>query len=284
MNQHTLHIGFEGNQVTVHSKVTKVLVAIKRDFQKMLEFEPKRIVGQLKVVQKNADYWILGGNEGSFKTDSLPNALEYIRYELVLCLVQSRPELLWFHAGAVAYRGGAVMISGLSGRGKSTLVTTLCANGWTYLSDDIVPLDPNSGKVIPFPQTPWVRENSGEELSPEGVQKLSKTEVNLRPEAVCRDVVPINAIVFPTYSLNAKTKIIPCSPATAALELLQNCQNFIIHRQAAVRYICELVQTLPAFSLCFSQNNLATEMISRTYEKIYFSENLNQMGKIDLWL
>lgn len=281
MNQHTLHIGFEGNQVTVYSKVTEVIIAIKRDFQKMLEPEPKRTVGKLEVNQNDADYWILGGSKASFGYHSLCNVIERLRYEVVLCLVQSRPDLLWFHAGAAAYRGSAVLISGLSGYGKSTLVTTLCANDWTYLSDDIVPLDLNSGKVIPFLQTPWIRKNSGENLSPQSVQKLSKTEVNLKPETVCREAVPINAIIFPTFSLHAETKILPCSPATAALELLQNCQNFIIHRQEAVRHICDLVKRLPTFSLYFSNNDLAAEMLTITYNKIYFSENLNQMEKID---
>ena len=49
---------------------------------------------------------------------------------------------MWLHAGAAAYRSGSVMILGPWGRGKSTLVTSLYANGWTYLSDDVVPSGP----------------------------------------------------------------------------------------------------------------------------------------------
>ena len=73
-------------------------------------------------------------------------------------------------------------------------------------------------------------------------------------------------MVFPVYRRGCHTELLPCSPATAALELLQNCLNFPSHREAAVRYICDLVRKVPAFRLSYSDGSLAAELIAQAHE------------------
>ena len=268
INQQTLYIAFEEHQVAVHSNVTEVLARVRQSFREMLALEPKKIVGQLEVSWKNGEYYLLGGSEGSTRNSTLDDVLCSLKYEAIMGLIKARPELLWLHAGAAAYQGSAIVISGCSGRGKSTLVTSLCTRGWRYLSDDVLPLNLNSGKVIPFPRTPEVRENIGRELPPEQIQELKQTELELKPEIVCKEAMPIKALVFPTYSLYSPTQILPYSPATAALELLQNCINFVDHKQIAVRHVCELVKHLPTFRLSYSDSNLAAETIIDTLDNV----------------
>jgi hypothetical protein len=267
MNQQTLYIAFGDRQVAVHSHVPEVLAGAKRNFRHMIELEPKKVIGQLEVCWKNGEYHIIPDSEASAQNRTLSDVLPRLKYEVVMRLIQARPDLLWFHAGAAAYRGSAVVFCAPGGRGKSTLVTSLCKRGWTYLSDDVVPLDLNSGKVIPFPLTPAVRENIGQELPLDRLKELNKTEVNLKPETVCREAMPIGALIFPTYSLHSPTGLLLHSPGTAALELLQNCVNFANHRQVAVREVCERVLCLPTFGLSFSSGSLAAELIAHKYEK-----------------
>lgn len=260
-NEQNLYIAFEEHQVAVYSNVAEVLTRIRRNFGQMLALEPKNIIGQLQVSRKNGEYYLLGGSEGNTRNSTLDDVLCSVKYEAIVALIKARPDLLWLHAGAAADQGSAIVISGCSGRGKSTLVTSLCTRGWSYLSDDVLPLNLNSGKVIPFPRTPEVRENIGRELPPEQIQQLKQIEFKLKPEAVCKQAMPIKALVFPTYSLHSPTQILPYSPATAALELLQNCINFTDHKQIAVRHVCELVKHLPTFRLFYSDSNLAAETI-----------------------
>ena len=267
MNQQTLYIAFGGHQVAVHSHAPEVLAGARRNFRHMIELEPKKVIGQLEVCWKNGEYHILKDSKTSAQNRNLTDVLPRLKYEVVMALIQARPDLLWFHAGAAAYRGSAVVFSAPGGRGKSTLVTSLCKRGWTYLCDDVIPLDLNTGKVIPFPQTPRVRKNIGQELPVDRVHELNKIEVNLKPETVCREAMAIGALVFPTYSLHSPTGLLPCSPGTAALELLQTCVNFENHRQVAVREVCERVLCLPTFRLSFSSGSLAAEIIAHTYEK-----------------
>lgn len=267
INKQTLYVAFGGHQVAVHSNAHEVLNEVEQSFRDMLDLEPKSLAGELEVFSKNGKYYFLGGSEAHAKNGTLTDVLYGLKYEIVLLLIQSRPDLLWLHAGAAAHRGKAVVITGLSGRGKSTLVTSLCAQGWAYLSDEVVPLDPYSDKVIPFPQLPVVRENLGRQLPLDRVQELRKMKVHLNPEAICREAMPICGLVFPTYSPRSPTKLSPYSAATAALELLQNSLNFVHHRQAAVRYVCKLIQKLPVFQLSYSSGNLAAELFNLTYRK-----------------
>jgi hypothetical protein len=266
VNGQTLHVGFGGSRVALSSDAPEVLAGLKRIFREMLESEPTRTVERLEVQWKGGKYNVFGTTEACIEYDSLADTVERLRYEVVLRLVKARSDLIWLHAGAADHRSASVMILGPWGRGKSTLVTSLYANGWTYLSDDIVPLDPNSGRAFPFPLTPMVREDPGQELPLERLSELRKTTVPLLPERVCRDSVPISAVVFPVYRRGCHTELLPCSPATAALELLQNCLNFPSHREAAVRYVCDLVRKVPAYRLSYSDGRLAAELIAQAQE------------------
>ena len=186
MNRQTLQVGFGGGKVVVDSNAPEVLVGLKRIFGEMLESEPTRTVERLEVQWRDGKYNVLGITEACIECDSLADTIERLRYEVVLRLIQARSDLIWLHAGAAVSRSSSVIILGAWGRGKSTLVTSLYANGWTYLSDDVVPLDPNSGRAFPFPLTPMVREDPGQELPFERLSELRKTVVPLLPERICR--------------------------------------------------------------------------------------------------
>ena len=266
MNRRTLHVGFGGSKVAVYSDAPEVLAGLKSIFREMLESEPTRTVERLEVQWRDGKYNVSGITEACIEYASLADTVERLRYEVLLRLIQGRSDLIWLHAGAAAYRCSSVMILGSWGRGKSTLVTSLYANGWTYLSDDVVPLDPNSGRAFPFPLTPMVHEDPGQELPLERLSELRKSVVLLLPERVCRDPVPISTMVFPVYRRGCHTELLPCSPATAALEVLQNCLNFPNHREAAVRYVCDLVRKVPAFRLSYSDGRLAAELIAQAHE------------------
>ena len=180
---------------------------------------------------------------------------------MIQLFIQARPDLLWFHAGAAASGDCAVLLPGPRGHGKSTLVTGLCARGWTYLSDDIVPIDPISSRVVPFPMTPARREFPGREMPEDWLREPNKVEVSLVPMNICWQPATIGTLVFPRYGLDAVAALSTCSPAQAARDMLQHCWNFDSHREAAVRYVCDLAARLPAFRLSFGDGNRAAELL-----------------------
>jgi hypothetical protein len=267
MNQQVLYIAFDGQPVAVRSDVPEVLADLKRSFRQMLTSARNDPVAQLEVCQKGGSYQLRENNE--IKTDhgSLQDVLQSLKYDVAFHLILSRPDLLWLHAGAVAYQGKVLILSGASGRGKSTLVANLCAHGWTYLADDIIPVDPDSGKVYPFPQTPMVRVNGGREVPRHRLPELKKTEVSLKPAIVCQAALPIGAVVFPEYGAQSWPQLAPCSPATGAVGLIEHNLNFVHHYEAAVDYICELVKRIPAFQLSFKDGVRAAELVTQICEE-----------------
>jgi hypothetical protein len=235
-------------------------------FREMLTSDSTKTVVRMQVYCAGGKYYVERNSEVTAGTGALVDILQCVEHEVLLHLIQARPDLLWFHGAAAASAGRAVVIAGPAGQGKSTLVTTLCANGWAYLSDDILPLDMASSQVIPFPQTPAVRIDPGVELPSVRLPELQKADVELSPETVCREAMPIAAMVFPTYDRHSPTRISHCPPAEATLELLQHCLNFVNHRETAVCYLSNLLKHLPAFRLTFSNAVLATELIGRVHQ------------------
>ena len=67
----------------------------------------------------------------------------------VLTILADR-ELLLLHGAAVADSGSTVLLGGGSGAGKTTTTVELVAGGMTFLTDELVELDPASGWVRGF--------------------------------------------------------------------------------------------------------------------------------------
>jgi hypothetical protein len=63
---------------------------------------------------------------------------------------------VFLHAGAVAWRGRAIVLPGASGSGKTTLVKELVRAGAAYLSDDFAVI--RGDRVVPYPKTLSVRD------------------------------------------------------------------------------------------------------------------------------
>ncbi len=69
-----------------------------------------------------------------------------------VAVAEGAADRLFIHAGAVGWKGKAIILPGTSFAGKSTLVAELVRNGATYYSDDYAIFDRN-GLLHPFPRT-----------------------------------------------------------------------------------------------------------------------------------
>lgn len=63
-------------------------------------------------------------------------------------------ELIPMHGGVFLHNGKGILISGLSGHGKSTLLAALHQRGYTLISDDISNIQVINGKAMAFPCYP----------------------------------------------------------------------------------------------------------------------------------
>jgi len=69
---------------------------------------------------------------------------------------QEKERKFLFHAGVVARKGrGAILLLGASGSGKSSVVSALVAQGWRFLTDELVQVT-EEGRAVAFPRLPEV--------------------------------------------------------------------------------------------------------------------------------
>lgn len=78
---------------------------------------------------------------------------------------------LSFHAGVVSCPSGAIAFPGGSGQGKSSLVAAMSSTGFGYVSDEALCVEPDTGKVTPYPKplglAPWSTGRLGIEAADE---------------------------------------------------------------------------------------------------------------------
>lgn len=61
------------------------------------------------------------------------------------------------HASAATRNGRTLLIAGDPGSGKSSLVLGLLLTGWTFLSDEVAPVGPQTARVGVYARSPWIK-------------------------------------------------------------------------------------------------------------------------------
>lgn len=86
--------------------------------------------------------------------------------ELMLAWGKHQDNMICLHAGAVALDGRLLVFPAAGRVGKSTLTTHLAAQGGRVWSDDVVPVDPDSGLAMALGVAPRLRRPLPKALSP----------------------------------------------------------------------------------------------------------------------
>ena len=179
---------------------------------------------------------------------------------LLGALHQQRDEdwMASFHASTIAKNGKAVMLTGASGKGKSTLTALLAFNGFEFVSDDVTGMLYPNREVYSYPAAISIKAGAFEVLKPI-IPELSqqplaenhpKGQVKFLPVAAqtpanypCNDIVlvhyhptPVKAQLKPIPTVKALETLIPdtwISPkpehARAFLDWLPGLKTFELH-------------------------------------------------------
>ena len=68
--------------------------------------------------------------------------------------------LIILHAGSVAWQDQGVIFPSSGGAGKTTLTAALIRHGFDYINDDVIPVERNTGKLIPVPISLCIKSDS----------------------------------------------------------------------------------------------------------------------------
>ena len=270
-NAETLRIVFGAHQVSVRTDVPEFARAVRRVFRGMIGGAPSRTLTpetiDVVTVRSSQDRYHVRGAGGSHaEAGALEGAVRDVKHAVLRRFMEARPDLIWLHAGAATRDGTSVLVAGPWGSGKSTVIAGLCRSGWRYLSDDMAPYAPSSGKILPFPTTIAYREPGDRALSREDLAGLPKKHVGLEPERIQEAPVRPAAIFFPTYDPDRSAKTTPRAAAEAAVSLVESCQNAGRYHGDAIGHLCQLAGRVPAFRLRYNDRSNTSGLLTSVTE------------------
>jgi hypothetical protein len=252
-------IDFDGMQLEVSTNVSGITDYVGTVYEHMIVPKSVRSAGTIRVTESESGYLLSSAAEIPFRRDQFNLLLDMIREEVHLQFMRARPDLLWLHAAAVERERKALLISGPSGQGKSTLSTMLCKKGWRLLSDDIAPTSMDADIVYPFPLTPRRRLFPGSVIDRDKIQTLEREEIAFDTQEIHRSSIPVAAIVYVEFAAGQSGNLQRLTSGAAAIELLRNSVNFGDHKGAAVSRAARLSTRVPSYKLCYDSVTTALD-------------------------
>ncbi len=248
----SLGIEFLGETVEVRADYDSNHQMLKRMFAAMETDVETSPISQVRLKGVSSSTQLLVNDEPVGPVGEGNRALRRAYREVVRSFIHQRSDLVWLHAGAAAGAKGAIVFCAPWGHGKSTLTLQLYERGWSFLSDDVVPIDPTSQVAHPFPATPQMRMGPQTQLVRSQVSTLPKTVVDLETDRVAHGGNGVAMYVFPKYSKTDETFLEPISPAQCVGKLLENSLSFPENSDATIQALCHQVENTPAYELHFA--------------------------------
>lgn len=306
MGPHDLLVGFADTSVAVGLGPGPVRSAAEAMFRHLGPAGPhSELVVRFAVEEREEGYVIVRpasfGRRHGFPAEAsdVREALRLLKAHVLQAFVDRHPDRLWLHAGAASKGDRAVLVAGAWGSGKSTLVAGLCAGGWRYLSDDVVPLrlpepaQPGVALADPFPLGLAARESAGGPVAPAAVSALPKRHVILPEDAIAAASVRVAAVVLPRYDAGCEAaEAARVSPGEATLALLRSLFDFDVHGAEAVRLLGGLLAEVPAYLLRYSDGAAGAALAARLLDEAAESgggaaaslADVGDVERVDEWL
>jgi hypothetical protein len=197
--------------------------------------------------------------------------------ELTVELEKQRPDLYFVHAAVLAFGNEAVMLVGKSGSGKSTTTWALLHHGWRYFSDELGPLDLQTGEVYPYPHALCLKDvPPGSYPLPQNTLYTARAlhiPTAALPSEVGEGPAPLSAIFFVQYQPKAAGPIVqPLSKAEAAAHLFANALNPLAHVGDGLDGAIQVVTRVASLKLFSADLTATCALVKATLKKLLSNE------------
>jgi HprK-related kinase A len=189
-----------------------------------------------------------------------------------LQLALGERRFLLLHAASVEKEGRALILTGESGSGKSTLSALLGANGWRFMGDEFVLLEPETGLMRPFPRPVSLKNASIAAL--EAILPDNRFGPRLvgTPKGDIRHVKPDFAaiaamdqtamprlILFPRFGFEAAIRDVP--PGEVFVRLTQASTNYTALGERGFDALTRLVTSVPSKAIDYPDTATALQIV-----------------------
>lgn len=140
------------------------------------------------------------------------------------------------HAFSAALENKAVLLVGPTGSGKTTTGLRMCANGWEYLSNDVVILNSREGVIHAYPTPGFIGLTRETNLILDNVDRRQfnhfEKDQHLKRYQPAMEIVPgwaeetpVSAVIFPKIGKGANSSIKRIQPALALARLMEGSMD-----------------------------------------------------------
>ncbi len=192
----------------------------------------------------------------------------------VLAAAMHQRGMVVLHASSVVVNGRAIIFSGESGWGKSTLCAALHARGHHLLTDDVVVCHPHDSGYLIYPGVQEFK------LWPDSLQSLGKDHellprvsphnekrVHIVAERIYAEPAPLACIYVLDWGSAAEIKPIP--PLAAAMELVHHTYGIrVFHNIDTKLHFEQTMNIVRSVPIRILQRNNALEDIAQVLELV----------------
>lgn len=199
------------------------------------------------------------GPERMFGDPEPRRIFEYAVWDIQYAALLFIRSYLALHAGVVASEGGGVLLPGPQESGKSTLTAALLSKGFPYLSDEVAPLDPVTGRVFPYPRLLHLSAEAvegfpglAERLEDGGLRSRGRFERTIRPEDLDAGVAgpsPIRAIVLLTRDRHGAPRLVELPRSETVEKMAENALNLHLYGARGVVFLSRVVANAETYVL-----------------------------------
>jgi HprK-related kinase A len=203
-------------------------------------------------------------------------AFPMLEWGLNWCVSSHCHQYLIVHAAVLERSGGALLLPGPPGAGKSTCCAGLVSRGWRLLSDELTLLDPASAAVAPLPRPVSLKNASidivrhflpAAVLSPTVRDTLKGSVAHLKPptDSVRRATEPARPrwIVLPRYEAGAPARLKPLPKGRAFMQLADSAFNYSLHGRNGFDVLAQIVEACTCYELVYGDLGEALRIFER---------------------
>jgi HprK-related kinase A len=209
----------------------------------------------------------------------LPLSLGLLAAEMAMNLQVALGErhYLLLHAATVAKGDKAIILTGESGSGKSTMSAVLMSEGWRFMGDEFALVDPQTGMLHPFPRPVSLKNASmtvlSERVKPDRFGPLMRET----PKGDIRHLIPDRtsiaamdvparpiAILFPRYGEASATR--PVGQGEAFVRLTQASTNYTALGERGFTALSRLVSKVPATAIDYPDTQAGIALVNQVWD------------------
>ncbi|MEJ2114738.1 MAG: hypothetical protein P8X88_01480, partial [Gammaproteobacteria bacterium] len=208
-------------------------------------------------------YYIIDGNKLVARCNSIVEVAPIVNGHILVVSLLAVNSLSVFHAAAIYENEGVVLLSAGSGSGKSTLTAALMCSGKQLFSDDLGVLT-HDQKIRPTPGCIGLKKGSWDVIEQYCPSILKIAAHHRQDEKIVKylppfslptpsqlaDGEPVKAVVFPSYSPEHESKLIPISTADALVKITDagyHANQSLSHETVA--NLISWMKEIPAYEL-----------------------------------